>query len=842
MSNSSSPPPPPSPPTASDPPPPTYAPSQPQILVTPLPDAASFFWGRTVQGEIYVKGLGEGRGSRIGIVDRLSVQLHLTNHLPRHPTLSLHEFPPQILYPPTSSTNISSSTPSSTDVPFSTAHRFSIQLPSCLNQGPAALGASEWTFASESGPSRRPLPGTLNLSPYERGEVRWSLQVTLVLPSGQTVVEEVRVEGTPQEAASEHSTLSPAGDGVDPDTSRTEVEERLQQGGVLARLLIDQDTPRLGDLLRLGVEIRPQERKKTGVAGLSAQPNPAETLRPLRRVRVELFRKITIHLNAQPSSQASSSSSSQPGNQSTIEHLTLLHASGKSLRYPGSGRVHPPLRVLFTVPTAQSGIVAEQTWGEITAITPYHHTIFFLRVTVGFGEPSSALNDWTLQREIRIRPKKWSEPTQVLVERGLEPALGNSIDEHGAVCTVEGLHEGQIRGGSDVERQGSWSEEDMRREAYRQKGRDVVGATGTFRPFTSSASDDLPPPFEGHHHNDPISTGEPGPSTSGTASASGSATGITLPTFLESEEQARTGELPVLGGEVVRSERLVPVCFEEPELGLEPGPGEEGFDRANWVGRRGSLGGELGTWIEYDGYETFSMAPPTLAASYGVGGSMDPPQEGDEANNVVDGMVARLGLDMEIDGEGGSVGPGSVGRGTGLQLMEQLGLGEGTRVVDLQDDLPPGIDEPSLPALPDFHAHPPSHPRGHTHPTYSPPPATHSPELPSHDPPSFDASQAASAVGGVATSHPRSASLGPLPPVTPSTGSPGIGSIGVPSAGAGAGVVASGVGSGVGARRPSRHAIDADVDVAVVVGGHEHHEAPPGYERAGGEAGLPPYS
>ena len=40
-------------------PPPTYAATQPQILVTPLPDSASFFWGRTVQGEVYVKGLGQ---------------------------------------------------------------------------------------------------------------------------------------------------------------------------------------------------------------------------------------------------------------------------------------------------------------------------------------------------------------------------------------------------------------------------------------------------------------------------------------------------------------------------------------------------------------------------------------------------------------------------------------------------------------------------------------------------------------------------------------------------------------------------------------------------------------
>jgi hypothetical protein len=79
---------------------------------------------------------------------------------------------------------------------------------------------------------------------------------------------------------------------------------------------------------------------------------------------------------------------------------------------------------------------------------------------------------------------------------------------------------------------------------------------------------------------------------------------------------------------------------------------------------------------QYDGYETFSMAPPPAAASFGVDSSMDPPQDGDEDMNmnVMGGMAERLGL-----GEGGVVRPGAQ-----AELMEQLGLGEGTRVVDLQ--------------------------------------------------------------------------------------------------------------------------------------------------------------
>ncbi|WWD17710.1 hypothetical protein CI109_102151 [Kwoniella shandongensis] len=744
------------------PPPPTYVPSQPQILVVPLPDSASFFWGRTVQGEVYVKGLGEGRGKKIGVVKSLSIQLYLTNHLPNHPSIPLHIFPLQTLYPPQrnidTSSSSSSSTPAPVDptAPFPSSQRFSIPLPSSL----------ELPSTTPSVAVQYPVPGTLNLTAYDKGEVRWGIRVELVLPSGQKVVEDMRIEGTPQDVGC--SSLSPAfgrvnGEGAPPPPQ--EVEEKVEKDGGVARLLVDQATPRLGELLRLGVEIKPQEkRKKTGVAGLSSQPDPAETLRPLRRVRVELFRRVTIHSDT--SEASSSSTSDSEDSLSSSEYLTLLHASGKSLRYPGSGRNHPPVRVLFTVPTAQLGAVAEQTWGEINMTTVYHSVSFFLRVTIGFG--IEAGRDWTIQREIVIRPRLWREPTEVVIERGLEPAPGSG----GVEMVVDGSGVGAVDGELATERYYK-SDEEMAREAYRHKGRDVVGQSGTFRAGESAGrADDLPPPFDGATPNGETSAA--GPSTS----ASG------LPTFLESEEQMRAGEAP-LPTELVRSERLVPVAFEE----QIDGDGE-GFDRSTWVGRRGSLGGELGTWVEYDGYETFSVAPPSMSASFGVGGSMDPPQEGDiEGASVVGGMVARLGMGLEG------------GRGMeGLELMEHLGLGEGTRVVDLQDDLPPGIDEPSLPALPSFdQSHSSPHQPGYHHPPAfgAPPPHphphTHTTTPPAHDPPSFDASQAASAVGGVAASSLRA-----------------------------------------GARRPSRHAADEGVGVGVVA----HGEAPPGYERGG----LPPYS
>ena len=120
---------------------------------------------------------------------------------------------------------------------------------------------------------------------------------------------------------------------------------------------------------------------------------------------------------------------------------------------------------------------------------------------------------------------------------------------------------------------------------------------------------------------------------------------------------------------------------------------------------------------------------------------MDPPQDGDEDVNVVGGMMGRLGI------EGGQgVNP------SGRELMESLGLGEGTRVVDLQarphhlmpipclsnlqDDLPPGIDEPSLPALPDFSAHQPR--RMSSYPAVPHSPTAHIHRRASNPPPAAD--------------------------------------------------------------------------------------------------------
>ena len=424
-----------------------------------------------------------------------SVRLHLCDTLPDHPSVPLHVFPSVTLYPPaessSSSINDGNGTTSSPPV-----HRFSIHLPPDSH-----------------------MPGTLDLASSNRGQIKWYLTVRLALHSGQVIEELVLVEGTPPE--------------VGPSEGAIEVEEVLQRDGVRARLLLDTHEPRLGSLLRLGLEVRAMEREKTRVAGLSAQPNPAQTLRPLRRVRVELFRRVRI---LTPSVAASSSSTS-PAPEDGRQHLTLLYASGKSLRYPGMNPVHPPLRVLFTIPTTQLGSAAEQSWGEITMSTVYHDVLFFVRVSIGFDGPDP---DWVLEKTIRVRPKIWKEPRQIVDLREQQLVLGGDAT-------------------------GMMTDE----EAYRLKGRDTVGANGTIRVGSHTLGEDLPPPFEGE--------GSAGPSRGG------------LPTFLESEAQMRAGEVPV-PVETVASQHV------------EPGPNESDglgeMNRSTIVGRRGSLGGELGTWVE----------------------------------------------------------------------------------------------------------------------------------------------------------------------------------------------------------------------------------------------------
>lgn len=504
----------------------------------------------------------------------------LTDSLPAYPDVELLDATPQVLYPPESG--------GTENIPFPLSHRFAVPLPETLGSG-------------------SPLPGTLDLA--SAGAVRWALDVELTLVSGQVITSTTVIEGIPPDLPSEAEARHPD-------------EASLERGGVRTRLVVDDVNPRLGDALRLGVEVRPMQRARTTVAGLASQPDPAESLRGLRRVRVDLVRRVEI----------------TPPQGRPYVRTTSLHSTGKGLRYPGKDK---PLRVLFHLPTSHASAL-QGVRDEVTADTTYHRISFVIRAQLGFAQghqgpqastapsnaagPSSAAaqEDWGVELPLTIRPAAWHEPATVVIERGLQPELG-AADPSGS---------------SDA------------REAYRRKGLDVVGEGGT----TRAGEADLPPPFEG----------DAGPST--------------LPTFTESEAAARAGCAPLAPG--VASARLVPVDFA-PDSAVPPSV----LAAASEPSASGT-GGELDSWVEYDGYETFSEAPPPAAASFGVESAMDPPRDGDDLRptTVVEDMAARLGLSTEVRSP--------------AQLMQQLGLEQ--RVIDMHDDLPPGIDEPSLPALPGF--------------------------------------------------------------------------------------------------------------------------------------------
>jgi len=204
------------------------------------------------------------------------------------------------------------------------------------------------------------------------------------------------------------------------------------------------------------------------------------------------------------------------------------------------------------------GVGADPTYGEITMITPYHDVSFFVRVTIGFGsvhEPGSssdASRDWVVERDITYRPRLWRPPVPMTAD--LE---GN---------TIESDSESDLAG---------MTEDELAKEAYRRKGLDVVGSSGTVRqdegPSTHiDSGNDLPPPFEA----------EAGPSERNSSSHQA------LPTFTESEEQMRIGDTVRMPLDHSEPDEFVAVRFDG-----EP-------DRSEEVGRTGSLTGELATWDE----------------------------------------------------------------------------------------------------------------------------------------------------------------------------------------------------------------------------------------------------
>jgi hypothetical protein len=340
----------------------------------------------------------------------------------------------------------------------------------------------------------------------------------LALLSGEVLTEMVNVEGAPPELDVGESDASH-------DDTANSTEAILERDGVRVRLLLACSRPRLGDPLRIGVEVRPKRPERVTLAGLVAQPDPDESLRPLRRVRVELVRLVDT---APPDSSSTSVAHT---------YTSVVHASGKSLRYPGSNQ--PPLRVLFTLSTAPLHPGPLASGGEISARTPYHTVRFVVRATLGFGSIGDATGpgttdparDWCVEEPVVIRPPIWHEPQTAVIEGGVVPVPG-----HGDPAAVDSA--------------------ESAREAYRRKGQDMVGAEGTTR--VGAEESDLPPPFT--DEAGPSGTGQGPPSDTGSEplSIQGNATKSTpppaadgaLPTFTESEAQMRSGQAPTLSHDV----------------------------------------------------------------------------------------------------------------------------------------------------------------------------------------------------------------------------------------------------------------------------------------------------
>lgn len=660
--------------------PPSYTPTLPQILVLPLPDATSWFQQSCVQGEVFVKGLGSGAGAgaatgrdTVGVQSLQvsstiqqtnntdtwcrTIKLNLQSILPDYPTLDLFDFPSLQLYPPPPAIHSDAGTEQlgASPPPFPTSQTFSIPLPERIPLPPWA----------HKGGGDALLPGTLNLTAYNKGQIRYSLTVGLVLSSGQIISHSIPIEGTPQVQG--HDDGDGDGDGGDSarGDEKDEVEQVLTKKGVMTRLVLSTARPRLGDLLHLGVEIK-REGNDSGSKGEkgTAEGEEEETkaaLRRMRRVTVELFRRVIVHLP-------------EP-NAGTITHQTVLHASGKSLRYPGPSPTNPPLRLLFTIPTIPNpssstttthGGTGEQSWGEVSTVGGYHQVTFGVRVGVGGGigigvgvggaggrvEAGGGWdeNDFVVEKEIEILPKIWSprppdqyqhhqqQQQQQRATYQLQTQDGFAFDIPPELAAELSFDSSPSPYSSDAEAEAE-TDTLSARDAYRLKGRDIVGPSGTTRlpPPSSSGNareggggeDDLPPPpFESSAESSAIDATPtsldgpgPGPGAGYFEQDVDEGQGSGLPSFLESEQQeerrarARAASLSdaclyalrgARGKEREASAGRSTAGSAEMRGGAAPveGNGQGAGEEEGWsdgeelgVGREG-LGGELATWIE----------------------------------------------------------------------------------------------------------------------------------------------------------------------------------------------------------------------------------------------------
>lgn len=859
------PPPPPPPPAFPSSSAPSYH-SRPQILLTPTSTSLSYLYKNIVRGDIHIKGLEPGYDGRSSI-EYLGVRLTSASTLPNHPSIVAiaSNWVPIVETSPNQRT--SSKVTGSSNIPItSSSHPFSITLPSNKNDAPCCLHLDE----TDGGEVRwdvevllryqTQFPGQAN----QTEEVRESHVVHLlpyevldseVFPIGvgsstsgngfqgmiaingaevtspdsntkTSAIDIANAEAGPSRLPSAISTSaipqidSSAGTASTTDrntinnvsddaTESVTISEFItDNSGFSVRLVLANSRVRNGQGLPIGVEIR-QEGEKSVVV---------PRLRAVRRVKIEWWRCVEVggQSASRPSGQKSggngdterqdavdeagpstapstipTSRATYPGKFSSPTGLeprqTLLYHSGKGCRFSSSNSI----RLLFELPPVGNVLSSPSsgyaTCGFLTQTTAYHSVRFLVRAIVGFA--GSENEDVVLEDELVVDRPLWRDGEADLAEvEGLN-------DE-----TTSQFSPGEVVGIGSGDYEDLPEDEDGRRTAYRLKGMDIVGETGTFRLIDqgstcAGADGELPPFSAGLPKPPPFNSLESTPLAPPLAPMMGSSSvgqsvtaGDTgLPSFTESQllQAQSTADSPArLASETASLSRAStpanPACHGPP---TPPAP---------------YLSGELATWVECDGYETFSEPPPPATASAGASGSMDIPNEQDNANrSSCNPAVARNAQER-------------------LRLVEALGLGEGTRVVDTEEDMPPSIDEPSLPALPN--AIMPHHtPRARRYTSSSPSVAVF-PDAPINhfagSPPAFEAHT---------TDLPRSASLDAAPPPT----------FAASEAAEAQGIAATGPTHEPEAseRDPPRSATSVDLPPSYTTGQHvpPQGEAPPGY-------------
>ncbi|KAJ9102575.1 hypothetical protein QFC21_002976 [Naganishia friedmannii] len=656
--------------------PPDYTPTRPEVLVSPLPDRLSYLNNDAVEGELYVKGVTEtGQGDQN--LSMISIRLRLTDKLPSHSPLLLYNTPWHAIYAP--------SKPG-----FSEKSRFS---PSDGYRFNLPLEGSN-------------LPGCLHLTDRGDGEVQWELEVN-IRQGSESRFEDIRssheIHLTPYDNGDDNDGLSKQAQGGGSEKSRLgdlqDVTEELvdNEAGMRVRMVLARTSTRSNESLPFGVEI----------SRLEHTPEASNKLKSLRRVKVEWWRRVRTPVLRSTTSNQTAGPSSRLIDAEQQGYLNILHRSGKSCRYSAE----KPVRLLFELPplTNITQMPGHDTCGDITQETPYHNISFFVKVIVGFQGQDQ--NELEMSRVIEVQRAKWQETAAQ--DPGQSTDATNDVEISALVS-------------SDLVDEDYPMTDEVRQQAYRLKGVDIVGETGTFRldgpgagpsgsvagaadpelpSFEAAARDGRPPTFMQAIAAEP-----------GNSSATGAQTdehGGDLPTFTESQsllarqsnQLSGPGASSVVGSDAsctgLSSRRTPP-----PTL----------------------LTAELATWKEFDGYETFSQPPPAAMESLGASGVMD--IDTPDMNELDPAALQDR-----------------------IQLMESLGLGEGSRVIDTQEDMPPGFDEPSLPALPN--AIMPHHQRNRTH------QAGHrrgSTDAHAESPPAFpDDTATPSAVAGRAASQERNA-------------------------------------------------------------------------------------